>query len=369
MRRYSRPYSYGWSRYNRYGHSTKYYRRGTIGRAAAGAAAAKRSDKTETYSCTINGICTSQLKANTQLTVVKAFHPYQGGLTPGDGVPNDNNNLVHGGAINDRGFRMKCAVYDEMKLDSMKITLSPAQLLTNNNVSFTLCTMWDRKASPKECGYVGGDAWMANGSMPSPPEIFNNEGTIKSILTGNSIYGFKRYCKASTIMEKGGFHDSSILYNFTAGESPLKYMYADAWIRGALPFSPAMFLTIYSPATLTADTTIALTYKVEYTFTFRNPKSDMDWFLTVEAPGYVNPDSKSITSEKAKTLIRDRATPKELNDVFEEIYQLKGLPSKPLSEVKSTFASLFATREDDKETAAEIKREDTMEIEDDPGTA
>ena len=240
-----------------------------------------------------------------------------------------------------------------MKLDTMKVTLSPAQLLTNNNITYTICTMWDRKASPKECGYVGAADWMQNGSMPTAMEIYNNEGTIKSMLTGNQIYGYKRYCRASSIIEKGGYHDSSILYDSTVDQSPLRIMYQNAWMRSALPFAPALFLTIYSPATVTADITIALTYKVEYTFTFRNPKSDMDWFLTVEAPGYVNPMGRELDG---------RSTSKSLQEEFNRIFEMKTSRALPLPEAMKSMESMFSPIKKQED-------EEKMEVEDDPGTA
>ena len=87
---------------------SKYRRGGTVARAAAGAAAAKRSDKTETYSCTVNGILTTQLTARQQLSTVAKIAPYAGGVRQ-SGIVDDDRDLVHGGAVNDRGFRMKCA--------------------------------------------------------------------------------------------------------------------------------------------------------------------------------------------------------------------------------------------------------------------
>lgn len=338
----------------------KYYRRGTIGRAAAGAAAAKRSDKTETYSCTVNGACSITIPADQNLSNVKVFHPYNGGLDT-HGVPNDQANLVLGGAINDRGYRMKAACYDEVKLDSMKVTLSPSQIGANNNTSITICTMWDRKASPKECGFVTAAEWMANGSMPTATEIYNNEGTIKSIMTGNQIYGYKRYCRASSIIEKGGYHDSSILYNSTAAQSPLAYMYQDAWMKGPLAFCPALFMAVYTPISFNVDATAIFSYKVEYTFTFRNPKSDMDFFLVVESPGYVNPVADMVPDPN-RQIIAKRSTPKELNDSFRMIYELNTASKLPAAEAKSKLESLFgATKKEE--------TEDEMEVEDDHGTA
>ena len=365
---YKRTYAGKRRGFYSYGRSFgKYSRRGTVGRAAAGAAAAKRSDKTEVYSCTVNGVCTSTLPARQQMTRIKVFHPYMGGLM-GDGIPNDNDNLVLGGAINDRGYRMKCACYDEVKLDSMRVTITPAQIMANATaVTYTVCTMWDRKANPKECGYLGAAEWMTNGSMPTAMEIYNNEGTIKSIITNNQIYGYKRYCRASSIMEKGGYHDSSILYNGTADQSPLLYMYQDSWLRHALPFSPGLFMTIYCPLTFQNDTVIPLSYKVEYTFSFRNPKSDLDWFLVVESPGYVNPDvPEGDVSDPNRSLVMSRRTPKELNDEFRAIYELKHVSTLPLGEAKTAIESLFSKPKDEDEDGKEQK---AMDVEDDPGTS
>lgn len=353
---YKRPYYSRRKGAYSYGRAYKYYRRGTVARAAAGAAAAKRSDKSETYSCTINGVASTTLTAGQNLTGVTTFHPYNGGITS-QGIVNDAANLVHGGAVNDRTFRMKCASYDEVKLESMKVTFTPAQLLQNNNITFTICTTWDRKATPKEVGFVGGADWMQNGSVPTPTEIYNSEGSIKSQMNGNTIYGYSRYCKASSILEKGGYVDSSILYNSTAQESPLKIFYLDAWLRNPCEFSPALYLCVYSPAALTNDAIIAFSYKVEYTFTFRNPKSDLDYFLLVESPGYVNPDAKNMQRGVSESLARD----------IENMYLLKSSRNMPLKQSYDTVKSLFITSEEiekEKET-----KDEPMEIEDDPGTA
>ena len=184
-----RFYYYG----RRYG---RYYGRGTVGRAASGAIAAKKSNKVETYSCTVNGCAAFTLEPNSNLSDVRCFHPFCGGIAS-TGIINDVGNLAYGGAVNDRGFRMKCASYDEVKLDSMKVTLTPAQVLVNNNITLTMMTIWDRKANPKEVGYIGaGTDWMANGSVPTPLDILNNEGVIKTQVTGNNIYGMRRYCAA-----------------------------------------------------------------------------------------------------------------------------------------------------------------------------
>lgn len=291
----------GISSYSRRGlyYPSRFYRyrsRGTIARSAAGARAAKKSTKIETFSCTVNGVCTVTQPAGLNLSNVATFHPFQGGITE-QGTVNDAENLVYGGAINDRGFRMKCACYDEVKLDAMRISFTPAQWGQQRFTTCTICTMWDRKATPRECGYAGAADWMSQGHVPTSAEVFNNEGTIKSPVTSNQIYGYRRYCQASSIIEKGGYHDATIYYNPTVNQSPLLWMYQDAWIRAPLAFSPALYLVMYCPASLTTPQTYSLTYKIEYQFTFRNPKSDMTRFLTLETPNYINPEGRAVNIE------------------------------------------------------------------------
>lgn len=370
MFRYKRYYPSKRGRYYSFGrYYGKYSRRGTVARAAAGAAAAKRSDKTETYSCTVNGILQVGLVANQNLSTVAKIAPYSGGVRA-SGVVDDERNLVHGGAVNDRGFRMKCASYDEVKLDSIKITIIPAQFFSDNAVTMTMCTFWDRKASPKECGFQGGGDWMANGSVPTSLEIFNNEGTIKSQISHNQIYGYKRYCNASSILEKGGYTDSSIYYNPTPGQSPTDWMYLDAWLRNPMNFSPCLYFMIYCPATFTVNRILNYSYKVEYTFTFRNPKSDLDYFLEIESPGYINeeadpdniadPNSRSAKSRAAAVL----AEPGTLLADIQRNYALRAVKTMDTSTAFRTINDLFIKPEikKDIEKKDEIK-EEPMDIE------
>lgn len=358
---YKRPYTSrrGWTTYS--GRPYKYSRRGTVGRAAAAAAAAKRSDKTESYSCTVNGATVFTIAPRQNLSQVLTFAPYQGGVD-NTGISTDATNIVHGGAINDRGFRMKCACYDEVKLDSMRVTITSATTTQANNTSFTLCTMWDRKANPKECGYLTDAEWMANGTVPTPVEIYNNEGAIKSIITSTNIYGYRRYCKASSIIEKGGYHDATIFYNYTENESPLTTMYLDAWLRNPLSFCPALYAIIYSPIAFNNGTsTIGFSYKVEYTFTFRNPKSDLDQFVLLEAPGYVNPpmggddDDPDGNNRYSRGILAD----------IQKNYLIRASKSMTPQQTEKTMSKFYKPAE----TEEKEEDKDVMKIEDDPGTA
>lgn len=363
---YKRPY---YSSRGRYNSSARYYnkynRRGTIGRAIAGAAAAKRSDKTETFSCTVNGIIAVGLAANTNLTTVGKIAPFSGGLL-GSGIVNDDANLVHGGAVNDRTFRMKCACYDEVKLDTMNVTITPAQYLADNTITMTLCTFWDRKATPKECGWTGNQEWMANGAQPTALEIYNNEGTMKSNITHNNIYGFRRWCQASSILEKGGYVDSSIYYNPTAEESPLKWMHLDAWYRNPMAFSPCLYMTIYCPATFAANRILSYSYKVEYTFTFRNPKSDLDYFLEIESPGYINPQGEAgrnaaMTPAQLRQATRSAESGSLLTDL-QKFFALNSMKTMETTTAAKTIDDLFVQPKL-KETTEEKEEETKMEEE------
>lgn len=251
---------------------------------------------------------------------------------------------------------MKCACYDEIKLDSMKVTMSYSGQSTLTS-TYTLCTMWDRKATPKECGYVSNAEWMASGATPKPEEVVNNEGAIKSILTTTNIYGYRRYCKASSMIEKAGYNDATIFYNYTEGESPLTNMYLDAWLRNPLSFSPALYAILYTPASNNSGSiTVGMSYKVEYTFTFRNPKSELDHFVIHEAPGYVNPPpNREANTRYSPTILAD----------MQKNYLLRASKSMTPEETEQTMSKFY--KPSDTEEKEEDK--DVMVIEDDPGTA
>lgn len=344
-----------------------YSRRGTVGRAAAGAAAARKSTKTETLATTVSGVCTWVINQRQNLSNVIIFAPFQGGLDATTQLPNDAQNIVLGGCVNDRQFRMKCACYDEFKLDTMKVSIIPATLAVAGQTTMSLNTMWDRKANPKECGYytVEDDSWMSSGRRPTALEIYNNEGCIKTQLTSTQLYATKRYCKASSILEKSEYNDATVLYNTTAAESPKKIMYMDCWLKKPMAFSPSLNTCLYSPGMSDAIQMLSASYKVEYTFTFRNPKSEMDTFLTLEAPGYENPvadaEGRQVISKTNRNM-QFNALAKTLGI---EPSVLAGLMYKNKTEDDSIMSDTIPRR-DWLASTKEMEEEDTLKMEEEP---
>lgn len=349
---YRKPYYKGGKKY----YYKKYpYKNGTtVSRSLSAAAAAKKSTKTETYSCTVNGVFENTLAAGQNLSDVQVIGPYSGGLTA-TGIINEATNITHGGVINDRGFRLKAACYDECKLDSMKVKITPARIWAGDTFTNSLLTMWDRKANPKECGYAGNETWMLNGAMPTPLEIFNNEGTIKTTFTNNIIKPMFRNVYASSIIEKGEFVDSSIRYNDTGNQSPLRWMFFDNWLHNPMAFSPALYISVYSPATYVQNNIFSFNYSIEYTYTFRNPKSDMDWFLTVESPGYVNPVGREQDdlSRRLNALYESRTkTRADIQNLL--------LAREEKKNTKSGIQELVSTTDKKNDPEEKVEEEETM---------
>lgn len=289
-RRYWSPYSAGKRTYYSYG--KRYgYRRGAVGRAQASGAAAKRADKQENLNVTAQGYFKFVYGVtNPPMSNVIVFHPYIGGVSPATGTTEDATLPIHGGAVNDRSFRLKCSQYDEVRLDSMKVYINP--IVSNSSVStpaMTISSIWDRKASPKECGVVADSVVFTEGRVPTAQEVSSNEGAIKSITNMNSTRGITRSIYARNMQEKSFFWDSTIHYNTVEAESPLSTLYLDAWEKKDGSFCPALYVCSELNQTTVFGDQYTCSYRVEYNFTFRNPKSEMQDFIILENPTYVNP--------------------------------------------------------------------------------
>lgn len=291
MYRYSRSGYYGGKRYSSFGRTPYSYRRGAVGRAQSSGFAAKRADKQENLNITVQGYINFTYGAsNPPVSNVIVFHPYLGGVEPTTGVVSDDVLPIHGGAINDRSFRLKCSQYDEIRLDSMKVYINP--VVSNSSATspaMTMSTIWDRKCGPYETGLTADIPYAVSGRLPTAEEVISNEGSIKTVTNMNSTRGIIRSIYARNMQEKSFFWDSTIHYNTTDEESPLDYMYLDAWEKKDGSFCPALFVVSQLNQTTIFGQSFICSYRVEYNFTFRNPKSEISDFITMENPTYTNP--------------------------------------------------------------------------------
>ena len=274
----------------RYTYGRRYYRKGTVRRSMGSARAAKKGTKQEQLNCTIQGYINFEYGAtNPPLSNVIVFHPFVGGVFTDTGTVDDSSLLVHGGAINDRSFRLKCSQYDEVKLNTMKVSINPVVSASSSTTpQMILSTIWDRKASVKEVGLNTTIPSAITGRMPKPEEVTSNEGAVKTTINMNSTRGISRMCFANNTQEKSFYWDSTVHYNETAEESPLKRMILDAWEKKE-GFAPALYVVSELNQTTVFGSTFTCGYKVEYNFTFRNPKSELDDFIKLENLDYTNP--------------------------------------------------------------------------------
>lgn len=294
----------GYKRYYKktYGRPYKYRRTsGTVARAAASGAAAKRADKQENLNITVQGYFNFAYGVtNPPLSNVICFHPYVGGVDPNTGTVQDATLPVHGGAVNDRTFRLKCAQYDEVRLDQMKVQINP--IVSNSSTTtpqMTISTIWDRKAGPKECGITAAIPGAIMGRLPTAQEVTSNEGAMKTMTNMNSTRGLYRRIIARNMQEKSFFWDSTLAYNDEVGEHPLANINLDAWEKKDGAFCPALYVVSELNQTSVFGQNFTCSYRVEYNFTFRNPKSEMTEFIVNENPTLVNRGAQRGTEAAA----------------------------------------------------------------------
>lgn len=354
-RRYGSPYSAGKRSYYPYGRRYG-YRRGAVGRAQASGAAAKRADKQENLNVTAQGYFKFVYgTTNPPMSNVVVFHPYIGGVAPTTGTTEDATLPVHGGAVNDRSFRLKCSQYDEVRLDSMRVYINP--IVSNSAITtppMTISTIWDRKAGPKEIGVAEDSIVFTSGRVPTAQEVSSNEGAIKSITNMNSTRGIVRSIYAKNMQEKSFFWDSTIHYNTTVDQSPLTSLYLDAWEKKDGSFCPALYVCSELNQTTVFGDQYTCSYRVEYNFTFRNPKSEMQDFIILENPTYVNEigrDDRRAASSDATAPVNNwlvnyrKQAQKALNLLGGGRIELPTIPveTKSVPEITVTPAAAAAT--------------------------
>lgn len=284
---------WGYSRKNyqrRYYGGKRYYRKGAVGRAYASGKAAKRGDKQENLNITTQGYFNFTYgTTNPPLSNVVVFTPFMGGLNSTTGQPNDAANPTFGGAVNDRTFRLKCSQYDEVRLDSMRVYINP-QVSSSSSTTpqMTISTIWDRKTAPKEAGAQGANATWIEGRVPTALEVVTNEGALKTAVNMNSTRGAFRAITARNMQEKSTFWDSTLRYDDTLGNSPLDNIILSSWEVKDGAFCPTLYAVSQLNMTQVFGQSYVCAYRVEYNFTFRNPKSELTDFLAKEAPNVVN---------------------------------------------------------------------------------
>lgn len=342
-------------------------RRGSsTARALGSARAAKNGSKVENYNCTVNGVIDFVQPANAYYANTLVFSPLVGGVNPATGQINDTTNGgIYGGLVNDRGYRLRCAQYDEARIVSMRVRLMPQYNTGQSGAAIiqpnAILSIFDRCATREELAVDEASMTDIDHDVPSPREIEESAGVVLTQWNNNRITPIVRTVYARDITEKQ-YSDCSVDYVDTEDVSPLSTL-----AMGYEPnFCPAIYYTIKSSSTGQVAKHFTFSYSVEYNVIFRNPKSDLQTFVVKENPEYVNPDasSKYTVVKSSDPHLPDQildSTGKEKNSSWYARYKaraaLKRIGMTPVV-VEDVAAS----------AVSDAKTEET-EMEDDPGTS
>lgn len=385
---YKRSYYSRGSRYTlpRKPVTATFSRGSSTAKALGNARAAKNGSKTENYNCSVNGIITFNQPANEYYGMTKVFSPCFGGVDSKTGQVRDSSNGgIYGGLVNDRGFRLRCAQYDEYRIVSMRVKLMPQNTPGSNAATViqpsAILSICDRCAVREELQVLDDDLMTdIDGDTPSPREIEESAGVIITQWNNNRINSIMRTVFARTLTEKE-YCDATITYTDTDGVSPTETL-----AQENIPqFAPAIYFCIKSTSTSEDERTFKFSYTVEYNVIFRNPKSDLQTFIIKENPKYKNGDedddnrarrvSKYTTIKSTNPLIPDTiidSSGKETNMSWFKRY----LARVAIKQLEHSIPSITDTdRSKTTETiiipAQETKTETKMtdEEDEDPGTA
>ena len=258
-----------------------------------------------------------------------------------------NSEHCFGGATMDQSFRLKCHMYDQMRLVSMKVSILPLPSTSGDTQAlrtYQIATIWDRKANFKEVttGHNNDDDTDMD-EQPSANQIFNNPGVTITNITAGVTNNITRSCYPRDLAEKTAWMDSALSYITTAAYAPTERVTNYQWLTQGSSFSPCLYIALRTNTAYSGQTYIRFNYKVEYNFAFRNPKNTLPVFLKLEAPSYVNP-----AGAKSNTLSEEAI-------------------KQQLASAKKLLEDLGVDKEQAEEAAEEAAS--TLDVEDDPGTS
>lgn len=279
--------------------------------------ASKAGNKISYYNAQVSGFVQMNFTGGSFVAdTVYGFMPFAGHITMTGSGPtakysiNDTQyNLMHGGAVCDKGFRLMSAMYDECRLCRMNVKLQPATNIPNN-VAVKLYSVVDKNFTRQEHIETTNPDAMDDDVL-TPISIMENQSAVIQSFNGNRVSSLNRYSVPTDLKEKTGWMDCSISYAKNVGYTPLLNLYTRGWEENNSTYAPAFFYTAQTSVTADANTYITFSYTVEYSFAFRNPKSNLDRFIAIEQWGLTVPSAAKST----KTVEADPKTKKELEEL------------------------------------------------------
>ena len=263
------------------------------------------------YTYNVEGFTSYTFAKDKALSDVTVFPAYYGGIEPD--TQNEWRNLYKGAATLNKSFRLACSQYDQVRLKSMKIRLTPATL-PGDTKPMIIMSVTDRNANNAE---VAGTAEFTHDYRMSPKEIEDNPGVIISTITGKINRPIERYCIANNLKEMNTYIDTNLnYYQYTTRPTKDVLIRINDWINKKADFAPCFYTCMRRIETSTA-LNIIMAYNVEYTFEFRNPKNKVEQFLTTELKYFPSTVSRSVikyyedSQKDQKTPSHDAVLPSE----------------------------------------------------------
>lgn len=210
---------------------------------------------------------------------------------------------AHCPAVAKKIYQTYCDLYDEVKLDQMQVTLSILDPLGSATFpSMSIATGWDRKACYNEVmetydwraarvpAINNAAAYPATQAAHTYPLIISRDypASYDALVSGpaaseatainNSVAKVFRYVKASDLLERNTFHDSTLMPYDGNGIVDQAYGQSTTDVKG-LGFCPVFYFAVKLMGANAADgASVNIQAEVNYYFTFRNPKFGGDVF-------------------------------------------------------------------------------------------
>lgn len=203
----------------------------------------------------------SMTVANTSFwTPLYAVAPYYRALSS-----TADTRLTKGALVTSPLYQTYAALYDEVKINSVSVTLSIMTAVGIGGVvpALKVYSSWDRDASYAEVVYGQG--------APTVDQLMNGSESQVTLITNTSSSNVKRFNRASDLMEKIKFHDCTV--SKTAARV-VDSLYGSDSGNAQLGYCPCMFFAINTASAPGEgqEYSFNVSVEVKWNVTFRNPK-------------------------------------------------------------------------------------------------
>lgn len=186
--------------------------------------------------------------------------------------PWDKKTIMQAGAFNSELFEAYRGLYDEVKLNSMSVSVAVTnQVGGNSNPDVTIVSGFDRKFTKVD--YVD--------HIPNVGQLSANGSCVRRTFVNNQVAKAYRSCWASDLGEKCTFTDTDAVtdtfaINYAGGLTGTNaHTVLASWSSAGANvnyFCPCFMFGFESSANMAADSLVTTMLDIRYNFTFRNPK-------------------------------------------------------------------------------------------------